>query len=1451
MSLPPLTAPTQVGREFIVRSIHTYQTSHSGHLSFAPLQFIRVLHCENSGWWLGECDENVGWFPSNHVERVPEEFEGEVISRPTSISSEDYARIRSGLDGVETQFLGNSSLETRLRSALGGWRTSSATSTSSLSQYPSIASQPGPFSSQPYLDLPQLKHDFVDEIVSHIQELQDAIQSGSTHQYQQIVADIISCIKVMFISTNTLARDSSVLQRHPDLARLRRGILRALGRMCAKCRIANGTQSLTVDNPSIASRQRQVATEKLRVFGLQILTRTTDFMMRIKQVDYNPQGDDLETSIAPTQAMGSGANMSLRPRRRVSRANSAKGFISFKPARSAKTDISQKYLVAKSAIEHAFTDYMECLNRGIESMDMDRLLRIAFQASEPVAMFLTSIEDMSKGVSTHQQWDVKELTAFCAQLATTLNDLFGVIQDIKGDLQNPSTAQNYPVEGVLTKLMAFTSDLLRSLVDMERLFITPTPVTAQPRPQSSSEASGTSCTMISTVVGSEQDEQRSRNASEWRPSEFAVTRFTDGAALNEPSSPDTMPRSEAPATPACNVMALSRKFVSLNAINSHYKSQAPPMIRSESLPTDSGHGASYGDAYDFNSHASVSWRQGHDSAVALMSESSTPHHSIMSGHHVYHKLLSRGATIVIEEEEIVEMDVNQDSTVEQDLQPQQDPLKTRPALDGTQRRSSTMTVDILEPKSNHNKAIPWAEQLQHDLDDVVCRKRRSTNASDTRLASRVKSDGRPPITIGSSSNGTFPRPSKAPPPRSDSVISNLSIAIESQQTNALPPLPPMLTSTTSPKPSSLPTTIGGVKPRPISPAMQFHSLRSQPLSPRPPQKRSSRPLSRQSIQGKENLGPLSELFRQSTISLSFSVRDSLHNKAHANSWFLGNDYHDDEAVFNENNQLTGATLGAYIELLTPHRTGADPSLVSTFFITFRLFSTPSEVVSLLIGRFNQKPPVGLDVRQSKLWIQKKQDRIRQSVYSALKTWIDNYWVTEKDSEALAALVAFAKGDLIKALPTQANRLLESLQIQMSSPGVKPHTLSKARSYDHINLIRTQDCSADHGAGFGRDRAKIAAESSSFNGAMSRSSSSNGISSRAGSFLGLRGTPPAPSVNKALLNALSNDRTIRSVPVTEIMPLELARQLTLYVGKMFLDIPYLELLTRDRPNCSKMAKTATEITTWIIETIVDQSDLKKRVEMIKYWIKVGEECLKLNNFDTLTAITCAIDSSPIHRLSATWEAMASDFCTRFQQLQQVVSTKYNYREYRAKLKSTEGPCVPFLGLFLTAVTHIADGNAASQELDMPCLDESKAASAMPKLIRYCRYHYLANTVQEFRRFQTRYELLLVPRLREYIVQCLQGQDWQRNIEKSNSIEPSVNGSGGKGVVARNNNVSRGSTFGFFGGANSTNKNRNRGMTIFRRKAPQTDAPQVSSANSEPLPTIKRTRKLDIFQPGPRK
>lgn len=64
--------------DFIVRALHEYHTDSIGHLSFAQFQYIKVKHCEESGWWLGESESSRGWFPSNRVERVSAVYESEV-----------------------------------------------------------------------------------------------------------------------------------------------------------------------------------------------------------------------------------------------------------------------------------------------------------------------------------------------------------------------------------------------------------------------------------------------------------------------------------------------------------------------------------------------------------------------------------------------------------------------------------------------------------------------------------------------------------------------------------------------------------------------------------------------------------------------------------------------------------------------------------------------------------------------------------------------------------------------------------------------------------------------------------------------------------------------------------------------------------------------------------------------------------------------------------------------------------------------------------------------------------------------------------------------------------------------------------------------------------------------------------------------------------------------------
>ena len=49
-----------------------------------------------------------------------------------------------------------------------------------------------------------------------------------------------------------------------------------------------------------------------------------------------------------------------------------------------------------------------------------------------------------------------------------------------------------------------------------------------------------------------------------------------------------------------------------------------------------------------------------------------------------------------------------------------------------------------------------------------------------------------------------------------------------------------------------------------------------------------------------------------------------------------------------------------------------------------------------------------------------------------------------------------------------------------------------------------------------------------------------------------------------------------VPVTDVKAVELARQITIMVGKLYADIPYLELLNKDKPNCSRMIQVSNKV-----------------------------------------------------------------------------------------------------------------------------------------------------------------------------------------------------------------------------------------------------------------------------------
>ncbi|KAG0337024.1 hypothetical protein BG000_005897, partial [Podila horticola] len=757
--------------DFIVRALHEYHTDAEGHLSFERFQYIKVKHCEPSGWWLGESDCSRGWFPSNRVERVAEEYEAE-------ITSEDYDQIRTGLDGVENQFLGEpnndpisetlgirgghlafpSSILGHLsvlpgEKAVYGSEASTemesdyfyqqgATSTTSLSN---TTTTTGNTNSMVMTDLSLAYSDFVAEIALYVKELRDATTRGEVARYQPIVANIISCVKALLVFTNTITRESEVLTAYPDLAKSRRIILRALGKLYSKCRVANGSQALTT------TRQRQFAVEKLSMFANQILGGITEFTNKAREIGLQFQEvtgrrnsrasrtsrtsslmDDsfmsisrasrtrsvelsssaeqdlafiaavdsrshlitapttTTTTLAPTNS--SGGHGRTVPRRKVSRANSAKGFKSFNAVRNIKVEHGQKFNAAKRAIESLFGEYMECLKTKLRPLGMEHILRKSVESAKVVEVFLASAMDIK--ARTHVKED-EEYTQLKNDLSAALDEFFEYVHKIE---TAPLTLEQ-PLESIMTVLMTLTSALLKRLVDLDvqtkrnsqaRLSqqqqqlqqqLQQQQLQQQQLEQQQQQLQELQQLQQQLQLQQKLQQQQQQQRQQEQQQKQDVSEVNSPRASNElsptdpphsrprPSSKDNLldalissqpieispamartissavpkaaSRNTAPVPARAKAVSggvivggnvpLNRKFASLNAIsNDRYKRQGSGPHSSAEME-HLNPDAAYGEAHDLERKGSNDLRSNHDSAVVILSGNNTPHHSMMGG----------------------------------------------------------------------------------------------------------------------------------------------------------------------------------------------------------------------------------------------------------------------------------------------------------------------------------------------------------------------------------------------------------------------------------------------------------------------------------------------------------------------------------------------------------------------------------------------------------------------------------------------------------------------------------------------------------------------------------------------------------------------------------------------------------------------------------------------------
>ena len=147
--------------------------------------------------------------------------------------------------------------------------------------------------------------------------------------------------------------------------------------------------------------------------------------------------------------------------------------------------------------------------------------------------------------------------------------------------------------------------------------------------------------------------------------------------------------------------------------------------------------------------------------------------------------------------------------------------------------------------------------------------------------------------------------------------------------------------------------------------------------------------------------------------------------------FLGLE-HEMEIVYDDKGHLKGGSLTSLVEQLTRHDR-LDSNFNDTFLLNYRSFTSASELLELLMRRWNVQPPLGLSQKEYKIWVERKQKLIRIRVVKCLRSWIDSYWLepnTEASQVLLQKLLAFGKGIISIVGTTHAAQLISAVEQRM-------------------------------------------------------------------------------------------------------------------------------------------------------------------------------------------------------------------------------------------------------------------------------------------------------------------------------------------------------------------------------------------------------------------------------------
>jgi len=237
-------------------------------------------------------------------------------------------------------------------------------------------------------------------------------------------------------------------------------------------------------------------------------------------------------------------------------------------------------------------------------------------------------------------------------------------------------------------------------------------------------------------------------------------------------------------------------------------------------------------------------------------------------------------------------------------------------------------------------------------------------------------------------------------------------------------------------------------------------------------------------------------------------------------------------------------------------------------------------------------------------------------------------------------------------------------------------------------------------------------------------------------------------------------TVSSLTFLQIDPLEIARQLSMIEQKIYRSINPSELLNmawqkKDKeiisPNIVALTKIFNKISNWVYAEILMQEDSVMRVNTLKNFILIADHARKLNNFNSMMEIIAGIGNSSIHRLKRTWIDMDEPSLKLLENMKLIMAN--NYKKFRESITQVNPPCLPYIGIYLTDLTFIEEGNR----------------NKIGDLINCSKLRLIAQVVNTIQLFQQEsYHFREIPLIRDWIL-SREGMGEDEAYRRSLSVE----------------------------------------------------------------------------------